>query len=100
MTVVAVLVKHVPIGGASLRLELDGLRRDGVAHGLDPLNEVGLEWALQQREAGLVDRVVAVTMGPTDAVDTLRRTLAIGADEAVLVTDPRLAGADVRQTAH
>jgi electron transfer flavoprotein beta subunit len=75
------------------------LSRDGVAHGLDPINDVAIEWALRAREAGAIARVIVVTIGPETAVDSLRRALAIGADESVLVTDPQLAGADVRTTA-
>lgn len=96
---VLVAVKHVPVGGAFLKLVPDGLTREGVSHGIDPLNEVGLEWALRLKEQGRASRVVAVCMGPPDAVDTLRRALAIGADEIVLVSDPALEGSDVRTTA-
>lgn len=96
---IAVAVKHVPVGGAFLRVERDHLTREGVSHGIDPLNEVAMEWALQLRESGEAERVVAITMGPPAAADTLRGALALGADEAVLITDPNLVGADVRVTA-
>jgi electron transfer flavoprotein beta subunit len=96
---ILVAVKHVPVGGAGLRLEGDHLTREGVSHGLDPINEVALEWALLAREAGIVERVVAVTLGPEDAIDSLRKALALGADEAVHVCDDALAGSGVRTTA-
>jgi electron transfer flavoprotein beta subunit len=98
-TTVAVCVKHVPVGGAPLRIEDGDLTRAGVAHGIDPINELGLEWALQQREIGSCDRVIAICMGPSDAVDTLRKALAMGADEVLHVCDDAFAGADVRVTA-
>lgn len=98
-TTVAVCVKHVPVGGASLRVADGDLTRDGVSHGIDPVNEVALEWALQQRGAGECDRVVAICMGPAGAVDTLRKALAMGADEVLHVCDDALAQADVRVTA-
>lgn len=94
-----VAVKHVPVGGAFLRVADGRLSREGVAHGLDPVNDVAIEWALRGREAGVIAKVVVVTMGPPEAVDSLRRSLAIGADEPVLVSDERLAGANVRTTA-
>lgn len=97
--VILVAVKHVPVGGAGLRIDEDRLTRDGVSHGLDPINEVALEWALQARETGWAHRVIAMTLGPSEAIDSLRRALSMGADEAVLVTDEALAGADVRTTA-
>ncbi|MHB8339780.1 MAG: electron transfer flavoprotein subunit beta/FixA family protein [Mycobacteriales bacterium] len=99
MRIALVAVKHVPVGGAFLRVEGARLTRDGVSHGIDAINEVALEWALQAREAGQLDRVVALSMGPRHAADSLRQAIAIGADEAILVSDERLAGADVRTTA-
>lgn len=97
---VAVAVKSVPVGGAFLRVVDGALTRVGLAHGLDPINEVAVEWAVAAREAGHVGRVVAVCMGPTDGDDAIRRALAMGCDEALLVSDPALAGADVPTTAH
>jgi electron transfer flavoprotein beta subunit len=99
MPTVLVAVKHVPVGGAFLRAVDGRLTREGISHGIDPINEVALEWALRGREAGAFDRVVAVTMGPDGAVDTLRQALALGADDAVHVCDDLLAGADIRTTA-
>jgi electron transfer flavoprotein beta subunit len=99
MRTAVVAVKHVPVGGAFLRIADGRLTRDGVAHGIDPAGEVGLEWAIRAREAGGLDRVVAVTMGPPGAADTLRQAVALGADEALHVCDDRLVGADVRTTA-
>ncbi|MDT7570140.1 MAG: electron transfer flavoprotein beta subunit [Actinomycetota bacterium] len=96
---IAVLVKSVPSGGESLRVTPAGLSREGVTHAIDPLNEVGIEWALRQRELGTCDHVVAVLMGPPDAGEALRRALSMGADDALHVSDPALTGADVRMTA-
>ncbi|MBB5081497.1 electron transfer flavoprotein subunit beta/FixA family protein [Nonomuraea endophytica] len=68
-------------------------------HRLDTVNEVGAAWALRLRTEGLVGRVVAISMGPPDAAAALTEALAHGADEAFLITDPALDGADVRRTA-
>jgi electron transfer flavoprotein beta subunit len=97
--VVAVLVKAVPVGGTFLRPDGDRLSRGSLAHGIDPVNELALERALEQREAGRVARVVAVTMGPAWADDAVRRALALGCDDVTVVRDDRLAGADVGTTA-
>ena len=95
----AVLVKSVPIGGRFLRIENGRLSREGVAHGLDPINEVCIEWALQARSLGTLSRVSAIAMGPDLAADSLRRALAMGCDDAMLIADPKLSGAGVRLTA-
>lgn len=99
LTCAAVLVKSVPVGGAFLRPVAGRLSRDGLPHGLDPVNEVAVEWAVRLREAGMVDRVVAVSMGPAHAELALRRALALGCDEALHVCDSALAGSEVRRTA-
>ena len=93
------LVKAVPVGGQFLRVVDGELVRDGVPHGLDPLNEVSLELALDARRTGALDEVIAICVGPQHAVDALRRALALGADSVLHVEDPALAGADVRTTA-
>jgi electron transfer flavoprotein beta subunit len=94
-----VAIKSVPVGGASLRLGPQGISREGVSHGLDPLNEVAVEWALRVREAGAIDTIVALTLGPADAESALRQTLALGVDEAIHVIDDQLTDTDVRLTA-
>jgi electron transfer flavoprotein beta subunit len=91
------LVKSVPLSGA-LRLAGEGLSRQGLPHGLDPINALAIEWALRARDAGELDELVALTMGPDDARDALRSALALGCDRAVHVRDERLTGADVGRT--
>ena len=52
---------------------------------MNPFDEIAIEKAVTLREAGVADEVVAVTVGPLKAVDTLRVAMAIGADRAVHV---------------
>ncbi|MGH3482657.1 MAG: electron transfer flavoprotein subunit beta/FixA family protein [Nocardioidaceae bacterium] len=87
----AVLVKDVPL--ADDATDANGPR------GLDPISEVPLEWALRQRAAGRAAAVVAIAMGPPAAAETLRRAVAFGVDDTLLVSDPGLPGSDVRRTA-
>jgi len=95
---IVVTAKYVP--DPDLPGELDGfrLRREGVPGLLDPIDQCGVELAVQLKEA-LGGRVVLVSMGPAVAEAALRLGLAMGADEAVLVTDPALTGADALVTA-
>jgi electron transfer flavoprotein beta subunit len=95
---IVVTAKYVP--DPDLPGELDGfrLRREGVPGLLDPIDQCGVELAVQLKEA-LGGRVVLVSMGPAVAEAALRLGLAMGADEAVLVTDPALTGADALITA-
>ena len=58
---------------------------------MNPFDEIAIEKAVTLREASVADEVVAVTVGPLKAVDTLRVAMAIGADRAVHVrTDESL----------
>jgi electron transfer flavoprotein beta subunit len=56
---------------------------------INPFDEYAVEGALQQKEA-LGGTVIALCVGPESARDALKHALAMGADEAVLVSDPAL----------
>lgn len=94
------LVKSVPVGGQHLRIENGQLTRKGVPHGPDPINEVAIEWALRLKEAGQVDKVIAISMGPDEAKEALRGALARRCDVVQLIQDPKLVQSDVRTTAY
>ena len=95
---IAICLKQVP-DTADLRLDPDTntLIREGVAAVLNPLDEFPMEAALRLR-AAVDGRVTAFTMGPPQAVAVLRRALAMGVDDAVLVSDRAFAGADTWAT--
>ncbi|MDY3115023.1 MAG: electron transfer flavoprotein subunit beta/FixA family protein [Sutterella sp.] len=58
---------------------------------LNPFDEIAVEAAVRLKEAGKVDEVVAVTVGPQKAVDQLRVAMAIGADRGIhVLTDEDL----------
>lgn len=52
---------------------------------MNPFCEIALEEALRIKESGMASEVVAVSMGPTQCVDTLRTGLAMGADRGIHV---------------
>ncbi|MBA0829668.1 hypothetical protein Goarm_014259 [Gossypium armourianum] len=56
---------------------------------MNPFCEIALEEALKIKESGLAKEVVAVTMGPSNCVDTLRTGLAMGADRGIHVEAAR-----------
>jgi electron transfer flavoprotein beta subunit len=73
---------------------------DGLAPKLlGPFEQNALELALQLRDAGAVEKVTAVLAGPADAVDNLRKALAVRADEAVHVEVDGAEPVDPSQTA-
>jgi electron transfer flavoprotein beta subunit len=97
---IVVCLKQVPATGADKRYT-DDLRLDraGAEAIINPLDEYAIEQALRLVDAGTVDHVTYLSMGPEQASEALRRALAMGGDEAVLITDPALAGADEWGTA-
>lgn len=93
------LVKQVP-DTAQLSGVMDGLKLLAEETGriINPWDEYGLETALQLKEAH-GGQVTALCLGPADAVEVLKRALAMGVDEAILISDPALAGSDSLATA-
>jgi electron transfer flavoprotein beta subunit len=97
---IVVCIKQVPATTADKRYETDlTLDRTSVETIINPLDEYAIEQALRLADDGKVDQVVYLSMGPEQAVDALRRALAMGGDEAYLVTDAALSGADEWVTA-
>ncbi len=74
------------------------LIRDGVPAIINPDDKCGIEAALQIKEQIPDTSVTVVTMGIPSAEIALREALAMGCDEAVLLTDRRLGGADTWAT--
>ncbi len=97
---IVVCIKQVPATTAEKRYTADmRLDRIGVESVINPLDEYAIEQALKLQESGAVDTVTYLSMGPESAAEALRRALAMGGDDAVLVTDSALAGADQWATA-
>ncbi len=97
---IVVCIKQVPASTADKRYEGDlTLDRTSVDNVINPLDEYAIEQALRLVDAGSVDQVAYLSMGPEQATEALRRALAMGGDEAYLVSDPGLAGADAWTTA-
>jgi electron transfer flavoprotein beta subunit len=97
---IAVCVKHVP-EAASRRIDPSSKRLDRSGEGtLNAFDAHALEEALRLKEADGDGEVVAISMGPAKAADTLRKALAMGADRAVHVSDDTAAGSDLVATSY
>ena len=84
-----VVVRQVPDSRATLTVLPDGsgLDTSGVKLVCDPFDEFGVEQAVQLREKRSdVQEIVAITIGPSIAVQTLRTALAMGVDSGIHVT--------------
>jgi electron transfer flavoprotein beta subunit len=97
---IAVCVKAVPDAAAGRRLDEATKRLDRSGElALSDFDSHAVEEALRLREAAGEGEVVVVSMGPERAADAVRKTLAMGADRSVLVTDDALVGGDLLVTA-
>jgi len=97
---IAVCVKQVPDTASPGQLDpsTHTLERSAKLM-LDPSDEYGVEMALQLIAAAGGGQVTLVSMAPHDEVSGLRTALAMGADQAILVTDEALQGSDALGTA-
>lgn len=97
------LVKEVPDVTVRARIDPDTGRLDRGGEGrLNPYDAHAIEAAVGLRERGQtpVAEVVAITMGPPAAARVLQQALARGADRAIHLSDPLLAGSDLNGTAY
>ena len=95
---IAVCVKQVPESQAK-RLDPATKRLDRSGEGaLNAFDANAIEEALRVKDTSGDGEVVLVSLGPDQAVDSLRKGLAMGADRAVLVSDPAAAGSDLVAT--
>ena len=80
-------VKRVIDYNVKPRVKADGSGVDlaNVKMSMNPFDEIAVEEAIRLKEAGAIEEIVAVSIGPAKAQETLRTALAMGADSAVLV---------------
>jgi electron transfer flavoprotein beta subunit len=100
---IVVTVKLVPDTNADKRIDpaTKRLVRAGVETVLNPFDEYAIEAALQLKEKLGADTTVTVlTMAPESGKEVVRKALAMGADDAVIVSDAALEGADVWVTGY
>jgi len=96
MVEIVVLLKQVPDTETSIRIGDDGttIKTDDVKWVINPYDEYAVEEALRIKESQGAGKVTILTVGQDRAVESIRTALAMGADEAVLIDDPLIAGSD------
>lgn len=84
---VLVPVKRVVDANVKVRVKADGsgVELANVKMAMNPFDEISVEEAIRLKEAGKVEEIVVVSIGPQQAQETLRTALAMGADRAILV---------------
>ncbi len=98
---ILVPVKRVIDYNVKPRVKADGTGVDlaNVKMSMNPFDEIAVEEAIRIKEAGKATEIIAVSIGPAKAQETLRTALAMGADRAILVETPDEVGSDVEPLA-
>ena len=84
---VVVPVKRVVDYNVKVRLKADGsgVERANLKMSMNPFDEIAVEAAVRLKEKGIASEIVAVSIGPREASQTIRTALAMGADRGILV---------------
>ena len=84
---ILVAVKRVVDFNVKVRVKGDGsgVELANVKMSMNPFDEIAVEEAIRLKEAGKATEIVAVSIGPQQAQETIRTALAMGADRGILV---------------
>src|SRR5216684_8855460 len=84
---VLVPVKRVVDYNVKIRVKADGtgVELANVKMSMNPFDEIAVEEAIRLKEAGKATEIIAVSIGPAQASETIRTALAMGADRGILV---------------
>jgi electron transfer flavoprotein beta subunit len=98
---ILVPVKRVIDYNVRPRVKADGSEIDlaNVKMSMNPFDEIAVEEAIRLKEKGKASEIVAVSIGPAKAQETLRSALAMGADRAILIETPEGIGSAVEPLA-
>jgi electron transfer flavoprotein beta subunit len=96
---IVVLVKHVPDATGERAFAADGTVDRAFSDGLlSELDEYAVEQALQIADEGEDVEVVAMTLGPSDAADAIKRCLQMGSSAGIHIVDDPIHGSDALAT--
>lgn len=97
---IIVCIKQVPdTTNVKIDPKTNTLIREGVASIINPFDENAIEEALRLRDSH-GGKITVITMGPPQATEALKQSIAMGADEAILLSDRSFAGADTWATSY
>jgi electron transfer flavoprotein beta subunit len=84
---VLVPIKRVVDYNVKIRVKPDqtGVDLANVKMSMNPFDEIGVEEAIRLKEKGVATEIIAVSVGPQEAQETIRTALAMGADRGILV---------------
>ncbi len=95
---ILVCIKQVPDTTDIKWTENNTIQRDGVESIINPYDEYAIEEALKIKRIIDNTKITVLTMGPAQAVEILKKAIAKGCDDGVLISDKKFAGADTYAT--
>lgn len=95
---IALCIKQVPDTTDIKWTENNTIQREGVESIINPYDVYATELALKIKNEVEDSKITVFTMGPMQAQDMLKKVLALGCDDAVLISDRKFAGADTYAT--
>ncbi|PKM87909.1 MAG: electron transfer flavoprotein subunit beta [Firmicutes bacterium HGW-Firmicutes-12] len=98
---ILVCIKQVPDPTVEVRIDpkTKNLVREGIVGVINPYDKNALEEAIRIKESQ-GGKVTVISMGPPQVKESLREALAMGADEAILLSDREFGGADTLATSY
>ena len=100
---VLVPVKRVVDSNVKVRVKSDNsaVETAKIKMALNPFCEIAVEEAVRLKEAGTVDEIVVVSIGPKQAQEQIRTAMALGADRGILIeTDAELVPLSIAKILH
>ena len=84
---IIVPIKRVVDYKVKIRVKSDqsGVELDNVKMSMNPFDEIAVEEAIRLKEAGTAEEIIALSIGPQQAQETIRTALAMGADRGILI---------------
>lgn len=95
---IVLCVKQVPDTSDIKWTENNTIQREGLESIINPYDVYAIESALKLKRSYDNVEITALTMGPFQAADMLKKTIAIGVDKGILITDKKFAAADTYAT--
>lgn len=95
---IAVCVKQVPDTADIKWTEHNTIQREGVESVINPFDSYALETALRLKDKDSAVKITALTMGPLQAEEIIRKAISMGVDSGFVVSDKKFAGADTVAT--
>ncbi len=95
---IAVCVKQVPDTADIKWTEHNTIQREGVESVINPFDSYALETALRLKDKNSAVKITALTMGPLQAEEIIRKAISMGVDGGFVVSDKKFAGADTVAT--